>query len=178
MSDVRLSMADGMWGSIVKHLLPKRAMFEEAAFVFATVEEKPASITLQTIEWYPVPPEEFDEQSPYFLQLTDETKAKIIKRAHDLQSALIEVHSHPFQQQAEFSHSDLMGFSEFVPHVRWRLRSRPYAAIVVADRTFDALTWVGNGTEAGPLTAIIADGNHHHATGATHARAGGANGSR
>jgi hypothetical protein len=37
---------------------------------------------------------------------------------------------------------DFEGFTEFVPHVRWRLRGRPYAAIVVADTTFDALAWI------------------------------------
>jgi hypothetical protein len=167
MDSVNLFLAAGMWSAIQQHLRPKRAKFEEAAFVFATAEEAPGSVNLHAVEWYAVPPNGFDEQSPYFLQLSDETKAKVIKRAHDLQASLIEVHSHPFQELAAFSPSDISGFAEFVPHVRWRLKGRPYAAIVVANHTFDAFAWTGQAVEAGPLHSLVADGEHLYPTRAT-----------
>ena len=167
MGDVTLHLPDSTWTAIQEHLLPKKARFEEAAFIFAAVEETPSAIDLQAIEWYPVPPDGFDVQSPRFLQLTDEIKARMIKRAHDLQAALIEVHSHPGQAVAAFSPSDLSGFEEVVPHVRWRLKARPYAAVVVANQTFDAFTWTGKETQARPLHALVADGKHFHPTRAT-----------
>jgi len=66
-------------------------------------------------------------------------------RAHQLGCCLIEWHSHCGSWPAEFSLSDRMGLKEFVPHVRWRLDSRPYAAIVVANGSFDALAWTDDG---------------------------------
>lgn len=178
MSVIKLILPDGLWPSIQRHLLPERGKVEEAAFLFAAVEEEPSLTNLRVIDWYPVPPEGFEEQSPYFLHVGDETKAHVIKRAHDLQAALIEVHSHPFQTIAEFSQSDLLGFSEFVPHVRWRLKRRPYAAVVVADRTFDALAWAGDSKDAGPLHSIDADGEHFYPTGATEPDSGESYGTR
>lgn len=177
MGEVSLHMPHGTWPAIQQHLFPKQAMFEEAAFVFAAAEDSQVATLLRVVEWRPVPPEGFEEQSPYFLQLTDETKAQVIKRAHDLQSSLVEVHSHPFQALAAFSPSDLLGFSEFVPHVRWRLKRRPYAAVVVANRTFDAFAWAGETNQARPLHAIVADGQHFHPTGATQVGSGGFYGS-
>jgi hypothetical protein len=175
--NVTLVLENGMWPAIQRHLLPNLAMYEEAAFVFATVEESAEATLLRAIEWYAVPPDGFEVQSPYFLQLTDETKAHVIKRAHDLEAALVEVHSHPVQTLAAFSPSDLAGFAEFVPHVRWRLKRRPYAAVVVANRTFDAFTWAGASAEAGPLHALVADGKDFHPTRATYVTSGGSYGS-
>lgn len=170
MKIVNLHLPDGEWAKIRQHLRPKRSKAEEAVFVFATVEETSLSVDLRMVESYPVPPQGFDHQSEYYLQLTDEEKAKLIKRAHDLQASLIEMHSHPMQMQAEFSPSDLMGFREFVPHVRWRLKRRPYAAVVVAQRSFDALAWVEDSTSPGSLAAIFADGQRLVPTGNTLAR--------
>jgi hypothetical protein len=165
--DVTLHLLDGMWDAIQQHLIPARAKFEEAGFIFAAANDDLAGLELHALEWYPVPPEGFDVRSAYFLQLTDETKAMVIKRAHDLGACLIEVHSHPFQTVAAFSPSDLLGFSEFVPHVRWRLKRRPYAAVVVAERSFDALAWAGEEIDGSPLKAIVADGKHLQPTRAT-----------
>jgi hypothetical protein len=165
--DVTLVLPDGMWSAVQRHLLAQRATFEEAGFLFASTEGGSTAIELRAVEWYGIPPEGFEERSPYFLQLTDETKALVIKRAHDLQACLVEVHSHPFQSIAAFSPSDLFGFSEFVPHVRWRLKRRPYAAVVLAKRSFDALVWAGDATDARPLQAIIADDRQLYPTFAT-----------
>jgi hypothetical protein len=37
--------------------------------------------------------------------------------------------------------------------VRWRLRRRPYVALVFAERSFDALVWV-QGNDPEPLEAL------------------------
>jgi hypothetical protein len=80
----------------------------------------------------------------------------MIKRAHDLNASVIELHSHPFSKHAEFSPSDLSGFSEFIPHVWWRLKGRPYAAIVLAPTGFDSLAWLENPTTPNGLLQIQA----------------------
>ena len=113
--------------ALLTHLLPMQNRAEEAAFVFARPAEAAGSRTLEHVEWLPVPPEGFAARSRFHFELNDATRAAVIKRAHDLRASLIEFHSHHGPLPAEFSASDWAGFEEFVPHVRWRLRGRPYA---------------------------------------------------
>lgn len=91
-----------------------------------------------------MPEDGFEAQTDRFIELTDEIRAKVIKRAHDLSATLVEFHSHLYQSKARFSESDLIGFNDFVPHVMWRLKRRPYVAIVVAGSTFDGLVWLAD----------------------------------
>ena len=90
---------------------------------------------------------DFEVQVPDYLELADGTRARLIKRAHDLDASLIEMHSHPGPWDAAFSRSDLLGLSETVPHMWWRLEKRPDAAIVIAPSGFDAMVWLD-----GPLS--------------------------
>lgn len=63
-------------------------------------------------------------------------------------ATLVEAHSHGPRGVPTFSGSDWTGFSEWVPHVRWRLRGAPYAAIVVAAAgTLDAIAWIDDEPE-------------------------------
>ena len=125
------------------HLLPRGTRNEQAGFVFARAEVDPgAAITFDYVEWLPLHRKDFDHQSPLHLELRDETRARLIKHAHDLSCSLIEFHSHPGPWPAQFSGSDFHGFDEFVPHILWRLKGRPYAAVVVAPTGFDALAWI------------------------------------
>jgi hypothetical protein len=149
-----LDLPKANYQQIVQYLLPNRSQHEEAAFVFARADE---SGVFKPVEAYLVPPTGFVHRSPYFLELTDETRQAIIKRAHDLSSSVIEIHSHPLQIRAEFSDSDRRGFYEFVPHMLWRLKKRPYGAIVVTKTTFDSLAWFGAVESPVPL-AIRLDG--------------------
>jgi hypothetical protein len=89
-----------------------------------------------------VAPTGFEAQSAVHVSLRDETRAAITKWAWDAGRSLVEAHSHGDAGSAEFSASDLCGFAEWVPHLWWRLRGRPYAAIVTAGETFDALAWI------------------------------------
>ena len=57
-----------------------------------------------------------------------------------------------------FSLSDQAGFQEFVPNIWWRLRGRPYLAVVVAERDFDSLVWVTGPDTPQHLTGIVVDG--------------------
>ena len=136
-----LSIPKRVFGSMRRHLLPRRTRNEQAGFVFARATRASSSLAFDFVEWLPLGEQHFDHQSPYHLELRDETRAEVIKRAHDLDCSLIEFHSHPGPWPAQFSGSDFAGFEEFVPHVLWRLKGKPYAAAVVAPSGIDALAW-------------------------------------
>ncbi len=139
-----------------QHLLREPNGDEQAAFVFARFGDD--DNTFHFVEWLPVPPDGFAVQLPYHFELTDATRAQIIKRAHDLGASVIEFHSHTGPWPAQFSSSDWSGFEEVVPHVRWRLKGRPYAAVVVARGGFDGFVWVEAVNTPARLGAIDVDG--------------------
>lgn len=115
---------------------------EEAAFLFADVQMTPRGTVFHVRGWYRVQPEDYARRGIDGIELSDDCRAAMLKRAHDEGRCLVECHSHPGPRQAAFSPFDFEGFEEFVPHVRWRLQRRPYAAFVVADSSFDALAWI------------------------------------
>ena len=126
-----LSVPETVYGPLMEHLLPRNSEGEAAAFVFARFERTTETLKLEYADWFAVPSEDFIVQSLEY-ELSDKARASVIKRAHDLGAALVEFHSHPFPFEACFSPSDLRGLREFVPHVMWRLKGRPYVAVVVA----------------------------------------------
>lgn len=167
MPPTTIEFADGILGRVQGHLLPIGGECEEAAFLFTQPLESEGGTVLHAFEEMLIPPEGFVSRSGYYLELSDESRASVIKRAHDLKAGLIECHSHPTQRRACFSWSDLHGFDEFVPHVRWRLGGRPYGAIVFAPGSIDALVWVGPGRQALPVGSVRADRSHLKPTGLT-----------
>jgi hypothetical protein len=143
----RLIISERDYTDIERHLLQSED--EQVAFVFAQVEATSQDVTLRADEHYLVPAEELEIQLPYHVSLTDEAQGRVIKKAWDRGAALVELHSHTNPKyEAAFSRSDLAGFGEFVPHVWWRLKGKPYLAVVVAPSGFDALVW-----RLGPDTA-------------------------
>lgn len=142
-----------IWG----HLVPKRFRAEEAAFIFVCRTKKDRAQHFTYLDWLPVLPEGFYFQSRYHFELTDEMRATVIKRAHDLNSSIVELHSHTGIWPARFSQSDFLGFKDFVPHVWWRLKGRPYLAIVVSRFSFDGLIWSTNPNTPERLDAIVVD---------------------
>jgi len=137
-----LELESDLHAALERHLLPPLPESEEAGFLFVrTAPATAGSATLVAVDHEFVSPEGFDLRSLHAIELSDATRARVIKRAHDLGASIVEFHSHPFPYQAEFSWSDRAGLRELVPHVRWRLKGRPYVAVVVAPRSFDALIW-------------------------------------
>lgn len=139
---VSLEFPSDLHRALQNHLLPVPLVLEEAAFVFASHHQGKQGSVFRAESWYGVPPDGFVWRSAYYLELTDETRAKVIKQAHDLDLCLVEFHSHVGDDGAAFSPSDLWGFTEFVPHVWWRLKGRPYAAMVVSAGGLDGLAWI------------------------------------
>lgn len=137
-----LKLPAGAYEDLVAHLLPGDTPNEQAAFLFARARGTDQGVALDVIDSAKLAAADFAVQTPDYLELADATRARLIKRAHDLDASLVEMHSHPGPWDAAFSPSDLGGLSETVPHMWWRLNKRPYAAIVIAPSGFDALVWL------------------------------------
>jgi proteasome lid subunit RPN8/RPN11 len=149
-----LKMKSAEFDELITHLLPPRAKKEEAAFLFVSV----ACTELVTLEVQAVEKlfgHDFVAQESDYLELHDETRARLIKQAHDQNASLIELHSHPGPWPAMFSEADFIGLADTVPHIWWRLRKRPYAAIVVAPSGFDAIVWLEGPNSPRQLDALI-----------------------
>lgn len=134
---LNVSLKDAIW----YHMLTHPYGGERLGFLFNKLIPTPTLQTLTPMDWVPMQDADLVEHSGDALEMTSEAQARIIKRAHDLEAILIEFHSHPSDFPAAFSWVDMDGFDEFVPHVRWRLKGRPYGAVVVAKSSFDTLIW-------------------------------------
>ena len=167
---VAVNLPKRTYRDILKHLFPKRVKHENVSFIFASVSKADLSLDFNFIEWYPVMPDEYEFRSLGYVELKDEMRPKIIKKAFDLDAAIIEAHSHPYNVPARFSSSDLAGFEEFVPHVWWRLRGKPYAALVFSSSDFDGLAWVNNPRDPQPLTELVVNGRRLQPNGLTLSR--------
>lgn len=150
-----LEIPKNVHAALWRHLLPRHFDSEEAAFMFVCHKRKDWTEVFDYLEWLPVPPEGFYSRSRYHFELTDEMRGKVIKRGHDLNALVVEIHSHCSIWPARFSYSDMVGFEEFVPHVWWRLKGRPYLAIVVSRFSFDGLVWISNPNTPERLDAIV-----------------------
>ena len=146
-----------MFDALKRHLVPPNSNIEEAAFIFARCLKDNGSLIFEFLEALLLNPDDFAFRSAYYLELSDATRARVIKRAHDLGASLIEFHSHVDDDAAAFSPSDLAGFGDIVPHLWWRLKQRPYAAIVMTSTGFDALAWVTSPTSPVPVDELILD---------------------
>lgn len=141
-----------------KHLLLENGgEYEEAAFLFCSNGDNYGSPCFRVEDCWMLSPADFASRSKYFLELKDETRRAIVKRAHGSGWSVVEVHSHPGQKQAKFSPSDLAGFQDFVPHMLWRLQGRPYAAVVFGESNFDSLVW-SNSAEPDGWCSFSPDG--------------------
>ncbi len=137
---VSISMSVAFYNDIQQHLFPRADRREQGGFMFCRFDKYRREF--QVIEWRPLAGSDYAFQERDYLELSDKTKASLIKSAHDLQVSLIEIHSHPRQIKVAFSIADWIGFKEFVPHIRWRLGKRPYAALVFGHSCVDGFAWI------------------------------------
>ena len=137
---------------------------EQVGFFLADYEAKERSLSLR--EFRAIAPEDFEIQTDYHVTLKDEIRPEVIKWATGSDACLVEAHSH-VGGPAGFSGTDIMGFDEWVPHVRWRLRRQPYAAIVLANDTFDAVAWIEKGEIPEPVERLHVNGTTLGATALT-----------
>jgi hypothetical protein len=146
---VRLEASNEQFVRMASHLAS--GPDEQLAFLLARWNEDVATVVdLRLIE-----ARSFDLQTPWHLSLSDEERAAVIKWAHDNDASLVEAHVHRAWYPAEFSGSDWSGLDAFVPHVWWRLRHRPYIALVFAESTFDGLVWRRDPTTPETLAGLV-----------------------
>jgi len=170
---IRVNLPAQTYQRILKYLFPIRVRYESVSFIFALVKKTSLSIDFNFVEWYAVKSNEYESRSLWYVELKDNLRPKIIKKAFDLDAAIVEIHSHPHNASAEFSGSDLVGLQEFVPHVLWRLKGKPYAALVFSNSDFDGLAWIKNPSHPQQLTELVVNGRGLRANGLTLSRKGG-----
>ena len=154
---LNITLPEQIRQKIWAHLLPANFTAEEAAFMFVRQERKNNVLTFKYLDWYPVMPDGFVRQEKYHFELTDKVRAEVIKKAHDLNASLVELHCHEEGLPVAFSPTDFMGFSDFVPHCWWRLKNRPYIAVVVTKSGCDGLVWLRSPNEPKTLDAITTE---------------------
>ena len=164
-----IDLSGQQYKDIHAHLLPIGETRESAAFIFADFHEADRVLTLSAKDYLLIGQEGFTVQKNDYIELSDESSIAIMKNAHQTNTALIELHSHPFESRwsAAFSLADMAGFEETVPHMWWRLPGRPYAAIVVSPSGFDSLVWSEDPCLPQNLTALRVDGEILKPTGMT-----------
>jgi proteasome lid subunit RPN8/RPN11 len=161
---VVLRLPEAIYPELLSHLLPDGGKQEEAAFVFLKPDMAEHGLIMHYIDHQLLRGEDFESQEEDYLELTSDARAGLIKRAHDLNASLAEFHSHPFNWPAEFSLADRAGLRDTVPHMFWRLRNRPYLAVVVAPSGFDALAWVDDPVSPRPLAGLLSGNKVLHPT--------------
>lgn len=134
---------------------------------FFLADYRPATRQFALASWRSIDSDGYELRNDFHVSLKDEIRPEIIKWAWDEGASLVEVHSHGPRYAAAFSWSDVAGLREWVPHLWWRLRHRPYAAIVTAGETFDALAWIEGPTRPEQVTHLEVAGELHRATGLT-----------
>ena len=153
-----LKLDTELYSRLWSHLLPKGSKIEQLAFLFCKTTTLDGGVVFEPVDdWLLDGAEYFAAQHIDHLELSDEARIRVIKHAHVLGASLVELHSHPGPWPAAFSLYDKAGLEETVPHMRWRLRNRPYLAIVVAPSGFDALVWPRNARVPEPLAGIDLD---------------------
>ena len=131
---------------------------EQVIFLLLSQSHEVDKIFFEIKDIYFVPQKELNS-SWYSVKLKDVAQAKIIKWAWDKGLSLAEIHSHPFSKKAtSFSYSDIAGLKEFVPHVWWRLKNKPYLAMVFGSNDYDALAWLDNPTIPCQIEGILVEG--------------------
>jgi hypothetical protein len=147
-----IAISSALYVAVTNHLIGEA---EQVGFFHTSYDAEGHRFILE--DWLPMSPDQFDVQNDYHVTLHDHVRPTLIKSAWDSGHSLGEVHSHVGEWPAEFSWSDIMGLSEWVPHVRWRLRGRPYFAVVVGGNTFDALAWIDSSTQPVQVNGILVD---------------------
>ncbi len=156
-----------IYRDVHNYLLPKKVRFEKVAFIFAKVLNGSGYVSFEFKSWYSVKLHEYEHRTRGYVKLKDKMRQKIIKKAFDIDAAIVELHSHVCSGSPGFSHSDFQGFEEFIPHVWWRLEGKPYVAMVFSKSDFDALVWIDNPKYYQQLTEIIVGKQHYYPNGLT-----------
>lgn len=123
---------------------------EKVAFAYADFADGRFDIA----DLQPMSGDDVASRSDRHVELHDDVRPRLISTASARGLSLVEAHSHGPRGHAAFSPSDLHGFEEWVPHLWWRLRGQPYAALVMAGDRWDALAWINGPRDPQRVAAI------------------------
>src|SRR4051812_35897855 len=107
-----LELPAAVYADLRSHLLPPNGTCEEAAFLFVDTSRSTNTWSFLLREVAKLSPADFVERHSDYLEMQDATRSRLIKRAHDLGTSLIEIHSHVGPWRAAFSFSDVRGLKE------------------------------------------------------------------
>ena len=164
MRDIRVRIGMALYRPLDSHLLRQNGPQEQAAFLFCRCEASVTEALFTCFDAMLIQHEQYAIHSAFHLELDDAARAQVIKMAHDQHCSLVEIHSHT-GGPACFSASDFIGLSEFVPHVWWRLRHRPYGALVVTSQGIDGLAWLESPEQPERVNAVDTGRRILHTTG-------------
>jgi hypothetical protein len=152
MSPISIAMSGELENAVRQHLFQDRV--EQVAFLLAQFSDDEFVIN----DVMRIARAGFDYQSALHVSLSDEERARVIKWAWDKGGSLVEAHVHLFDEPATFSSTDIGGLREFVPHIWWRLRKRPYAALIYGPESFDGLAWIADAESAEQVSTLRVPG--------------------
>lgn len=145
-----ITFSPDQYSTTWEHLLPRPQIQEEAAFAFVRRDASTDQHSYTVTDTWLLPREMLLSQHADYLELTDEAHVQVIQQAHRLDASVVEMHSHLGGGAPAFSKFDCAGLADTVPHMWWRLKGRPYFAIVVSRGGYDALAWLdGPGAPSG-----------------------------
>jgi hypothetical protein len=127
---------------------------EQVAFFLA----RPVPDGVRLVDARAMGPADFDHQSAVHVSLAEHVRPELIAWAWERHLCLVEAHTHVRGDPVCLSPTDLSGLSDWVPHVWWRLRGRPYAALVFGDETVDGIAWRRSAADAEGVAALEVDG--------------------
>jgi len=133
---------------------------EQGAFLFANSSSKQNGLNLLVKDLHLIPSVAWDVQESFYLELNNDEKVKIMKKARDGNFDLIECHSHRNHGSANFSPSDLHGLAEFVEYVRWKLPGKKYGALVWTETSVIGKVWDSKSLSPFPVREIQTVKNH------------------
>lgn len=85
-----LHFPPGVYEDLLSHLLPPPPRVEEAVFVFVLTKPLPSETRLEFLAAEKLSAKDFAVQHELYLELTDEARRRLIKRAHDLKASIID----------------------------------------------------------------------------------------
>ena len=127
---------------------------EEVAFFLA----EPTTDGLRLVDVRRMQSADFDHQSAFHVGLADHVRPELIAWAWERDLCLVEAHTHVGNEPVCFSPTDVSGLAAWVPHVSWRLRGRPYAALVFGELTVDGVAWTSGVHDPEPIASLSVDG--------------------
>lgn len=162
---LEIVLSPALHDRLVRHL--HRSDIEEVAFLAG--RHIVGSAAIDAFDILSLEADDFAIQTDYHVRLTDNGRRRVIRWAHEESAVLVEAHAHRSDWPAQFSPSDVPGLREWVPHVRWRLSGRPYAALVFGRDSFDGLVWTNGADGAGPIAGLHVGDQLLEPTGLSHA---------